>query len=343
MNKGFVTGTISTVFGGVPQIATVWNGSDRRNTIKIRWNVDRMKYAVAPGLYAAGSPDGDSNVFVSANFKLSFDHLRRALHGMNAWILVLDTKGINVWCAAGKGTFGTAELISRIKIHALLNIVNHRSIIVPQLGAVGVSAHEVKNKSGFRVIYGPVRAEDIPAFVSSGFKASADMRSVKFPFKERIKLIPVELTYGKYYLILIPVIFFILAGINRDGYSIDAAWNNGGRAVILLFSAYFAGCVLTPALLPVIPFRRFSLKGLITGWLVTTVFLFLDLLGSHIVEMTSWYLITGAISSFLAMNFTGSSTFTSLSGVKKEMKLALPFQIAAAALGLTAWIIARFI
>ncbi len=343
MKEGYITGTIKTIFGSVPLVSTVWSRSDIWQTIKVRWNLGRMNYKVEPGLYATGNPDSNSDVFVSANFKLSFDHLRRALHGINAWILVLDTKGINVWCAAGKGTFGTTELINRIKIHALLNIVDHRNIIVPQLGAVGVSAHEVKSKTGFRVIYGPVRADDIRSFIETGYKATPEMRRVNFPLKDRIKLIPVEITYGKYYLLFIPALFFILAGFSAKGYTVDAAWHHGGRAVINLFSSYIAGCVLTPLFLPWIPFKRFSLKGLIVGCLIATLFLFLNLLGSHIIEIISWFLIMGAIASFLAMNFTGSSTFTSLSGVQKEMKLSLPLQIGAAALGLIGWIITRFI
>ncbi len=343
MNSKYIIGSVPTVFGEIPRVDTKWNSSDIRNTMRVRWNVGRMRYTVDPGLYAVGNPDAESMVFVSANFKLSFDHLRKALHSLNAWILVLDTKGINVWCAAGKGTFGTTELISRIKICALLNIVNHRKLILPQLGAVGVSAHEVKSKTGFQVIYGPVRAEDIPAFVASGFKATPEMRRMNFPMWERIKLIPVEITYGKYYLILVPALFFILAGLGPFGYAVDDAWHNGGRSVILLFASYFAGCVLTPALLPWVPFRRFALKGLVLGWIVTSTFLAFDLLGPHILEKIAWYLMTGAISSFLAMNFTGASTYTSLSGVQKEMKTALPLQIAAAAAGLAAWIVARFL
>ncbi|MBP8041387.1 MAG: hypothetical protein KAZ36_05710 [Bacteroidales bacterium] len=343
MKEDYITGNVKTVFGPVPQVSTAWSHSDIRQTIKVRWNLGRMKYKVEPGLYAIGHPDSTSDVFVSANFKLSFDHLRRALNKMNAWILVLDTKGINVWCAAGKGTFGTAELINRIKIHALLNIVDHRNLIVPQLGAVGVSAHEVKSKTGFRIVYGPVRAEDIRSFVDSGYKATPEMRRVKFPLKDRIKLIPVEITYGKYYLLLIPAIFFLLAGFSAKGYTVDAAWSHGLRAAINLFSAYLAGCVLTPIFLPWIPFKRFSLKGLTVGWLIAILFLFLNLLGSHIIEIIAWFLMMGAVSSFLAMNFTGSSTFTSLSGVQKEMKISLPVQIVAASLGLIGWIITRFI
>ena len=88
-----------------------------------------------------------------------------ALAGVDAWILVLDTKGINVWCAAGKGTFGTGELVHRIGSVGLAGIVSHRKIIVPQLGAPGVSWPEVLRRSGFTVEYGPVRARG-PAGVS---------------------------------------------------------------------------------------------------------------------------------------------------------------------------------
>jgi hypothetical protein len=221
--------------------------------------------------------------------------------------------------------------------------VDHRKIIVPQLGAVGVSAHEVKNKTGFKVVYGPVRADDIKAYVQSGYKATAEMRKVNFTLTDRIKLIPVELTYGKYYLILVPAVFFILAGLNSHGYSIDAAWKNGGWSVLYLIGAYFSGCVLTQILLPWIPFKRFSLKGLVTGWIVAAGLLSFRFADASIFEIISWFLMTGALSSFLAMNFTGSSTFTSLSGVQKEMKVSLPLQIGAAGLGLIGWIITRFI
>ncbi|NTW32142.1 MAG: acetyl-CoA synthase subunit gamma [Bacteroidetes bacterium] len=341
--KDYIIGKIDTAAGKVPVISTVWSNSDLISTIKVRWAIGRMNYKVKQGFYAIGTPDENSDIFVSANFKLSFDHLRKALHDMNAWVLVLDTKGINVWCAAGKGTFGTKELTYRIKAHELDKIVNHKNIIVPQLGAVGVSAHEVKSKTGFRVIYGPVRASDINAFVNAGYKATPEMRKVSFPLKERMKLIPVELSYGKYYLLFIPALFFILSGINSKGYSVDLAWTTGGKAFVNLFTAYLCGSVLTPILLPWIPFKRFSLKGLSIVWVLSILLFYFNFFGNTITEIISWFLITGSISSFLAMNYTGTSTFTSLSGVQKEMKTALPMQIGFAALGLIGWIIKRFI
>jgi hypothetical protein len=343
MNSNYIIGQIVTKIGNIEQVSSVWSYSDILSTIKVRWSLGRMNYIVKPGLYAIGLPDESSDVFISCNFKLSFDYLRRALLGFNAWILVIDTKGINVWCAAGKGTFGTTELVHRIKVHELDKVVQHRKIIVPQLGAVGVAAHEVKATTGFRVIYGPVSADDINAFVSLNYKATNEMRKVKFSLMDRIKLIPVELSYGKYYLLLVPAVFFILSGFNPHGFSVDIAWNNGGKAVLNLLAAYISGCVFTPVLLTVIPFKRFSLKGLFIGWMIAVLLLKINFLGNQLIEVIAWFLIIGGLSSFLGMNFTGSSTFTSLSGVQKEMKLSLPLQIIGVSLGFITWIVSKFI
>jgi acetyl-CoA decarbonylase/synthase complex subunit gamma len=59
-------------------------------------------------------------------------------------------------------------------------------------------------------------------------------------------------------------------------------------------------------------------------------------------ERLAWVLLVPALTAFLAMNFTGASTYTSLSGVKKEMKWALPLEIGAASLGLVLWVGALF-
>ncbi len=345
MNKkyDYITGTVETGIGTVPVIATTWSKSDRWSTIKVRWSVGRTRYRVMPGLYAVGSPDRLSRVFVSANFKLSFDHLRRALNGINAWILVLDTKGINVWCAAGKGTFSTKEIVRRIRIHHLDQIVDHRKIILPQLGATGVAAHEVKRMTGFSVIYGPVKASDIKPFLEAGLRAGESMRKIKFPMAERLKLIPVDIFYGRYFMLLIPMVFLLLSGFTVEGYSFNLAIRSGWKTTVNLFTGYLTGCVLTPALLPWIPFRRFSLKGLGLGWLAAILLAFSGFLGAGVIEMISWFLMIGGLSSFMAMNFTGSSTFTSLSGVQKEMKTALPVQIIMGSLGLAGWILTRFI
>jgi len=342
MNSPYITGSVATNAGPVPRISTTWSTHDVWSTIKVRWAIGRMKYRVDPGLYAIGNPDESAHVFTTCNFKLTFDHVRRALNGMNAWLLVLDTRGINVWCAAGKGTFSTSGLVRQINRVSLGKLVNHHKIIVPQLGAVGISAHEVKQQTGFSVIYGPVRADDIQEYIQTGLKATPEMRLVEFPLWERMKLIPVELSYGSYYLFIVPALFLILSGLNPSGYSVIRAFDDGIRAVLDLVIAYIAGLVIVPILLPWIPFRRFSLKGLAIGWAAAVILFYFHLLGQNLIEIASWFLMIGGLSSFLAMNFTGSSTFTSLSGVQKEMKTALPIQIGMAGLGIILWIASRF-
>lgn len=343
MKSDFIIGYLDTNAGKVPVVSTAWSTLDKIGTLKTRWGFGRNKYSVNPGIYAVGNPGRNSHVFVTANYKLSFDHLRRSLDGLDAWILVINTRGINVWCAAGKGTFGTSELVYRIQMHEIDELVSHRNIILPQLGATGVAAHEVKDITGFRVIFGPVKASDIKAFLNAGMKASQEMRTITFPFVERVKLIPVDIFYGKYFMIIIPAIFFILAGFYSRGFSIDRAVHAGGRSVINLLAAYLTGCAITPMLLPWIPFRRFSLKGLLMGLLMAVLLVFTGTMGNSPAEKISWFLMVGGLSSFMAMNFTGSSTFTSLSGVQKEMKTAVPVQISLTGSGLVIWIVTRFI
>jgi CO dehydrogenase/acetyl-CoA synthase gamma subunit (corrinoid Fe-S protein) len=134
-DKNYLTGNL---ISAIPQVSTVWSSRDLWDTMKVRWSIGRMNYRIDPGLYAVGNPSENSPVFVTANFKLTFDHVRRAVHGMDAWLLILDTKGINVWCAGGKGTFSTKELTHRIRQAGLDKIVTHRRVIVPQLGANGI-------------------------------------------------------------------------------------------------------------------------------------------------------------------------------------------------------------
>jgi hypothetical protein len=158
-----------------------------------------------------------------------------------------------------------------------------------------------------------------------------------------MKLIPVELSYGKHYIFLVPAVFIILSGLSSKGYSMDLAYSAGLRSVFNLLTAYLAGLSITPVLLPWIPFRRFALQGLLVGWIATLILYFFCMTGTGILETVSWFLMTGGLSSFLAMNYTGTSTFTSLSGVQKEMKTALPAQIILTGIGFIAWITSRFI
>jgi len=273
-----------------------------------------MGHRVVPGLYRIGSPTTESPVFASANYTLSFDALRSALAGFDAYILVLDTKGINVWCAAGKGTFGTDELVSRIETAGLAGLVSQRKIIVPQLGAPGISALEVQRRSGFKVEFGPVRAGDLPEYLKTG-KATPEMRRVQFPIRDRIVLAPIEVVH-----IALPAIV-VAAGL----------WFFAGTvAALAAISAIVAGTVLFPVLLPFIPTKDFSTKGFILGGVVAIPF---AAAFASSPALPGWAILIAAITplvimpavtAYLALNFTGSTTFTSRTGVKKEIFQYVP-------------------
>ena len=111
----------------VCELSTELSLGDVLGTIKVRLGIGRMHYTVAPGLYKIGAADENSPVLVTANFKLTVDILRRELTNRNIWLVVVDTNGINVWCAAGKGTFGTAELVAQLEKVALKSIVAHKT------------------------------------------------------------------------------------------------------------------------------------------------------------------------------------------------------------------------
>jgi CO dehydrogenase/acetyl-CoA synthase delta subunit len=343
MKNRYMIDQMDTPVGKVPVVSTQLGVSDRWGSLMVRMSFRRMDYNVAPGIYAVGNPGDSSIVLVSCNYKLSFDALRKELRGVDAWILVIDTDGVNVWCAAGKGTFGTGELVHRIGVTGLDRLVKHRKLIIPQLGAPGIAAHEVKDQTGFHVIYGPVRAADIGAFIEAGLKADEGMRRVYFSLKDRLVLAPVEAVTGLRYLIIVLAAFFLLSGLTVSGYSLVAVKSVGYRSIINLLLAYFAGVLLGPILLPWLPARQFFIKGFYTGLAVFAISFFSQLAGQNILEIVAWLLIVPAVSSFFTMNFTGASTYTSLSGVRKEMRQGVPLQFLSSALGIVLWLTGRFI
>ena len=349
-DAAWITGSVDTSVGQVPCVDTTLHWADRIGAWKARWAIGRMRFTIEPALYAVGDPTAESLVMVSANYKLSFDRLRSQLAEIDAWILVLDTRGINVWCAAGKGTFGTDELVARIEATGLHDVVSHRTLVVPQLGAPGVAAHEVKKQSGFRVLYGPVRAEDLPAYLDAGMTATDEMRRVRFPLGARLAVIPVELVMAAKYVLIVAACFLLAGGLGSDGYSWSHVIDAGFWSAALLLGATVLSVILTPALLPWLPGRAFSIKGVWVGLAVL-----LAVLGHGWYHggplgrafegpwnLAAWCLLIPASASFFAMNFTGATTYTSLSGVRKEMALAVPLQALGALTGTVCWLVGRF-
>lgn len=333
---GWILGTVDTPAGPIPRVATTWTRRDRIEHVRCRVGSLRDRYAIAPGLYAVGQPGPRSEVLVTASYKLSFDHLRRALAGVDAWVLVLDTAGVNVWCAAGKGTFGTEELVRRIGAVGLERVVAHRRVIVPQLGAPGVSAHAVQRATRFRVHFGPVLASDLGAFLRAGLAPTPEMRRVRFGLRDRAVLVPMELLPAAKALAAYAALVVLLFAVGPRGLHLDEAGSAGLSFAGLGAVAVASGALVTPLLLPVVPGRAFSVKGWLVGLLLTAAYAALvpAIHGSGPLLLAFAWVFTPAASSYLALQFTGATPFTGMSGVRRELRYALPLHLAAGAVAL---------
>jgi hypothetical protein len=303
---------------------------------RVRWGIGRMRYRVEPGLYRVGQPDANSAVLVTANYKFTVDTVRRVLVGLNVWLLVLDTQGVNVWCAAGKGTFGTKELVRCIQLTNLAGVVKHRRLVLPQLGAVGVAAHEVTQATGFAVHYGPVRAQDIPTYLAAGMRCTPAMRRVKFGWKERLVLAPVELVG-----VLKPTLIGLAILVLLDLVRYQQLTPHMAVSIAPFLAAVLTGGLLVPLLLPWLPFRFFALKGATLGALLAAILLVTLPMG--VTEAAGSTLLVVAITSYMAMMFTGATTFTTLAGVRLEVKRALPLILVTAVLGAVLRVTAAFV
>ncbi len=178
-------------------------------------------------------------------------------------------------------------------------------------------------------------------------RATSQMRRVTFTLRDRLVLVPIELTAGAKYSVLVMLGLFVVAGLGRWGYSLEAAWRLGWRAALVYLMGFLAGAVVTPLLLPWLPGRTFSLKGAVVGLLVAGAWLACFWPGATTpdgwFEVLALLSVLPAVSAFFAMNFTGASTYTSLSGVRREMRMAVPAQVAGVVIGLGLWLTAHFV
>jgi len=164
---------------------------------------------VRPGLYRVGEPNSKSPVLVTGNFDLTVRRVVRQLDGrVDCWLLVADSAGINVWCAAGGGYFSAEKVTAAVKISGVEELVAHHTLVLPQLAACGVDGRQVHRETGWAVRWGPARARDIPAYLSAGRQKSDAMRWVTFPLRERIEMMLVTLGfYGLFILVPLAVLW----------------------------------------------------------------------------------------------------------------------------------------
>ena len=334
-------GWLNTAAGHIPQVTSKWQMRDYLWAGMVRLGFGRDHYRISPGLYALGQPDTKSPVVVTCNFKLTFDILRRELSGHSFWVLVVETYGINVWCAAGKKSFSTEEVARRVKESGLDRVVSHRTLILPQLAGPGVAAFRLRKICGFSGIFGPVHIRDLPAYLDAGQKANLEMRSVDFPLGQRLLVALVEMYGARKFLLWVLLGCLFLALLGPAGLHPVKALTSGLAAFASVVTGFLTGVFLVPALLRRIPMRAFAAKGLLIG-AVSGVLPAAFLAGSWSQAFVH-IMVCSAFASWFAMHYTGSTPFTSLSGVDREMRRFIPFQGGLLVMSIMFWLLSSWL
>ncbi len=103
---------------------------------------------VVPGLRKIGTPGRDSPVVVTGNFHLTVRRVEKTLANRNCYLLVAQSKGINVWCASAGGEMNTHSVVTALKTSDIASRVDHRVLILPQLSAPGIDTKLLQKVRG---------------------------------------------------------------------------------------------------------------------------------------------------------------------------------------------------
>lgn len=213
------------------------------------------------GLRKVGRPNGNSPVLVTCNFELSVKRLTLVLErsSTDAWLLVAQSKGVNVWCAAGGDEFNTRSVVSAVKTSGIGDLVGHRTLMLPPLGAPGICARDVEDQTGWKTRWGPVRAEEIPACLSAGGRRNESMKRVTYNWQERL-----DTALGSLFTIyMLGALGFLLLGRG-----LLVSYLVAGSAAFLTFFLLCPWIPGTRGLIKVVVLETLLACGLVAGWLV---------------------------------------------------------------------------
>jgi NAD-dependent dihydropyrimidine dehydrogenase PreA subunit len=147
-----------------------------------------LPFPCKTGLVKIGNPDRHAPVLLTGNFRLTVDRVKHALKGVDAYLLVANSRGVNVWCAATGGLLTNHAVVSVLKTSGIEDLVDHRQLVLPQLAATGIEGKVIREKTGWNVVWGPVSATAIPAFLRNGMQTTREMRVVTFPWPRRLEM-----------------------------------------------------------------------------------------------------------------------------------------------------------
>ncbi|MFW9837561.1 MAG: methyltransferase domain-containing protein [Candidatus Thorarchaeota archaeon] len=290
---------------------------------------------IAPGLYRAGAPTEDSPVVVTANYELTYYTVMRALNKdkLDAWVLVCDTNGINVWCAARGIHFDTNDVVEMIHLTHLDELVTHREIILPQLSAAGMDTREIRRRTGFRARYGPVRIQDLNEWMELGKPKPKprEMASVTFNLRERMEQTVAHIPFllavllGRPLAILLGSIFLIdiIAALFIQTFYMQVLSISLGilLLIIQIFAALFGTAFVLGLIFPILPSKgnSFYRRGLgLAAITLPIALVFMFVLSAHWTEYVVWSIAQFVIAVTLTMDWSGMTSVSDPKVIERE-------------------------
>lgn len=276
----------------------------------------KRTYAVEPGLYFTGEKyDREAPLLVTSNYLLSALLVYKKIKDLNVRLLVIDTDGINVWCSAGKGRFGNAEILKQLSRYEKELLTGEKCIklVIPKFGMSGVNLRGLR-EAGIQPVIGPLYSTDIPAYLANPPLKDRDRDRVIFGIGMRaFAWLPGLVQYVSSF--TAAAIVLALLGFKTSIFMLIAL-------PAILGTAY-------PALFPYLPGKRFAIKGLWLGAGVSVIlaaaFHFAG--GAQPIRISVYTLFTIATSLFIGLSFTGNSAVSNYSRVRKEIAAFLPFNV----------------
>ncbi|TFG12076.1 MAG: methyltransferase domain-containing protein, partial [Promethearchaeota archaeon] len=276
--------------------------------------IDRVP--IEPGIYRSRNPDRESPIIVTANYEYTYIKVMRDLRNVDAWVLCIDSNGINVWCAARGNDFGNKQLLNAIEATGIEQIANTKTLILPQLSAGGVSIPQLPKKFPYKIKFGPVWSNRLKEFLeNSPSKKPDSMKLAKFTLKHRIRAGITHITFLFRKIFLFPLLglSILLLALNQAN---TLFWV--GELTLWIILVNF----LISIFFPLSSFtRKFVLKALFYGLMNLFIFsLLIWIIHYSIIYVLLQSVIIFWLSFFSTMSFSGYSMATS----PREIQLEYP-------------------
>ncbi|MFX1568560.1 MAG: methyltransferase domain-containing protein [Promethearchaeota archaeon] len=277
---------------------------------------------IEPGIYQSGNPNENSPIIVTANYVYTYIRVMRALKGLDAWVLCVDSRGINVWCAARGNNFGNKQVIEAVEASGIVNITNKKTLIVPQLSAGGIAVPLIKAEAPnfpFHILYGPVWAKHIPKFLEERPARKTDeMKLAKFTISHRFRAEITHTTFLFRKIFIWPSVALILLFLGLS--FINTIWLTELLIVGELWLWIIIANALIALLFPIANFtRKFITKGVVFGIINILIFvgiswLFHYSLATILLNLPFYFWL----AFFSTMSFSGYSMATSPREIQDE-------------------------